>query len=395
MIRDNTVKNCTACFLCGDLCPVNAISIISDESGFFRVKIDSARCVHCNVCSTYCPQQSSRVSLSKLQNLSRQCFAAWSADMFCREHSSSGGVFGSIAKKFLADGNYVVGAGLVNGKIHHIIINDLNQLKTIQGSKYGASNLTGIYIRVKKLLQQQKKVLFSGTPCQTTAMIHCCSDSERKYLYTLDFVCHGIPSGKLLTLSEPEPHCVPIGYRDKADSWKRSYAMTWRTPDGEILRIPQKNNIFIQMFGANFANRSVCYRCKFNGRRHQADITCSDFWGIERFQQEQPDGISGIMINTPRGKELVSRSDLRLEPCSFSEMAKSNPRWYCGFNALRFVSFRLWLNRILNRWDHERAMKLLSGNFRNSPQWFIYHVQAYLLQKIQSLVQFFCRGMIR
>mgnify|MGYP001526890333 FL=1 len=58
------------------------------------------------------------------------------------------------------------------------------------------SNLTGIYQQVKFYLQEQRFVLFSGTPCQVEGLK---GYLQRSYdnLLTVDILCHGVPSPRV------------------------------------------------------------------------------------------------------------------------------------------------------------------------------------------------------
>ena len=50
-------EKCTGCSLCFDVCPVEAIEILSNEA-----KIDEDKCVDCGACVDECPNEA--ISLS-------------------------------------------------------------------------------------------------------------------------------------------------------------------------------------------------------------------------------------------------------------------------------------------------------------------------------------------
>lgn len=52
-------------------------------------------------------------------------------------------------------------------------------------------------LALKKDLESGKKVLFSGTPCQVDSL-NGYLKKEYDNLYTVDIICHGVPSQKLL-----------------------------------------------------------------------------------------------------------------------------------------------------------------------------------------------------
>ena len=49
-----TLKTCTGCMLCMNVCPNNAIQI-KQVDGFLNPQIDKERCIECKLCEHYCP----------------------------------------------------------------------------------------------------------------------------------------------------------------------------------------------------------------------------------------------------------------------------------------------------------------------------------------------------
>ena len=115
--------------------------------------------------------------------------------------SSSGGAFSAFATEILRNGGVVYGASyeMKNGNytLQHIRINTLEELPKIQGSKYVQSYIFDVLPCIKTDLELGKKVLFSGTPCQVDAL-NGYLRKEYDNLYTVDIICHGVPSQKLL-----------------------------------------------------------------------------------------------------------------------------------------------------------------------------------------------------
>ena len=48
-------ENCSGCTACFHICPVNAITMISDEEGFLYPEIIQSICIDCNKCVEVCP----------------------------------------------------------------------------------------------------------------------------------------------------------------------------------------------------------------------------------------------------------------------------------------------------------------------------------------------------
>ena len=53
------------------------------------------------------------------------------------------------------------------------------------------------YTKIKQMLDEGKKVLFTGTPCQVAALKTFIGNAECDSLVCVDLVCHGVMSQKL------------------------------------------------------------------------------------------------------------------------------------------------------------------------------------------------------
>ena len=81
--------------------------------------------------------------------------------------SSSGGAFYYFANEILNKGGFVTGASFDNDwNLHHKIVDNLKDLERLRRSKYLQSDINNTFQKVKKLLDEDKIVLFTGTPCQ-------------------------------------------------------------------------------------------------------------------------------------------------------------------------------------------------------------------------------------
>lgn len=48
-------SKCCGCYACYDSCPVDAISMVKDNEGYFYPKIDMGKCINCDKCKRVCP----------------------------------------------------------------------------------------------------------------------------------------------------------------------------------------------------------------------------------------------------------------------------------------------------------------------------------------------------
>ena len=84
-------------------------------------------------------------------------------------------------------------------KAVHCWIDSIEDLPLLQGSKYVQSNPEDAYKKARDFLEEGIEVLFTGTPCQIAALY---SFLNKRYenLITMDFICHGVSSPKVLEL---------------------------------------------------------------------------------------------------------------------------------------------------------------------------------------------------
>lgn len=226
------IHNCTGCMACGDSCPHRCISYPEGKDGHWHAVVDKSKCIQCLRCEDSCPVLKRKKPLSTFS----QPYASWSKNTDLRSASSSGGTFAQIATRFIQNGGYVVGAVIDGVKVKHIVINRLEDLHLLQGSKYIQSNTHGVYAHVKQLLSAGEKVLFSGVGCQVAAIYNFLPQRLWENLYTIDLICHGVPSPLDLKryFDMHDAKIVEIkSFRDK--SWKAGYAMTCIDKDGNIV----------------------------------------------------------------------------------------------------------------------------------------------------------------
>ena len=166
MIELSSKQNCTGCSACANICPRGCIRMTADEEGFLYPKINEEMCMDCGLCENVCPM------LHKPQQ--HELLAVYGAknnDDAVRFTSSSGGMFTLFAEEILQQGGVVVGAALDEQlNVQHVLVNSLDELPKLRGSKYVQSKIGKIYSEVRQILRAGRKVLFSGTPCQIAGL---------------------------------------------------------------------------------------------------------------------------------------------------------------------------------------------------------------------------------
>lgn len=217
-------EQCTGCGACYNICPTQAIRMKADSEGFLFPAIDEALCVNCGKCLNHCPVHTPQYDNSA----SPECYAVLAEDTI-RSVSSSGGIFTLLAEWIIDQGGAVCGAAYTPDQynVEHIIVTSREELGLLRGSKYVQSNTGNIYQEVKKYLNSDRPVLFTGTPCQVAAIHKLFGKSNN--LYTLDLVCHGVPSPEVYKafIQEQEQKfgskAVRVCFRDKSTTnWGHS-----------------------------------------------------------------------------------------------------------------------------------------------------------------------------
>lgn len=307
-------KKCTGCYVCSDSCPFGAISMMKNTEGFFMPAVDEVKCVDCHICEKKCPALTENGgTLGKfIENGTVNAYVIKCNDDKTRFNSSSGGVFPVIAEKFISEGGIVCGAAFdEKWHVHHIFINSVEEIRNLQSSKYVQSDMLGIYSQVGELLKEGKKVMFTGTPCQTAALSNYLSGFDKDRLLLVDLFCHGVSSPGLFELYLKEiintDKIESINFRYKGDSWER-YRMRINYDD-KVYSKPYTDDPFLLPFCRSVSLRESCYSCKSKGFPRHSDLTLGDFWMIDRIMPKENDhkGMSLVLVNTENGKTWINK----------------------------------------------------------------------------------------
>lgn len=306
IVEKNT---CTGCHACVAVCPVLCIQMKSDKMGFPYPSVDEDKCISCGKCVRACEQ--TRV-LPKLEN--QKIYAAKNKSNSVIKKSASGGVFSALSDAILKEGGVVVGSAFTEGmQVRHIIAETLAERDRLRKSKYTYSLCDEkIFFNVKGLLENGKKVLFTGTPCQVSALkIYLGKDYEN--LYCVDILCHGAESPKLYSeyikrLSR-KGEVADIDFRKPRDGWhifktEVEYKSGKRVSGDSV-------QTYFNMFVKNLGLRSCCDSCVYASFNRVSDITLGDFWGIENTaisDFDGADGVSVVTVNTEKGRILFNNS---------------------------------------------------------------------------------------
>lgn len=300
-------KDCTGCSACMSVCPRSAISMQMDGEGFIVPVINISQCVDCGECVEHC-----QVSNPPLLQKHKDSYIAQYLNHSAKK-SASGGAFRAMANWVIHEkGGVVFGAAYcIDKRVRHIAVESIDELQSLQGSKYVQSDIDGSYDKIKHFLETGRNVLFSGTPCQV-AGLKCFLKNDYPNLYTVDIICHGVPSPYwlvyYLTAREKEFDDKILNMRNRVKS------PIFQSGSAFYMMIKMgKRNVFIQSsedpymnsFLKGVAFRESCYRCPYAQRQRVGDITIGDCDSHQHYPLFHPNqSNSTIIINTERGKGL-------------------------------------------------------------------------------------------
>lgn len=295
---------CTGCAACINICPSNAVHMISDECGYKYPKINLKQCTDCSLCEKTCPVLHP-VSLYKAEH----SYAVAAIDENLRKSCSSGGMASIISQKILEQDGIVYGCAQISYcDIRHIRVNSSSQLPLLKGSKYVQSEINTIYRNVKEDLNSGCAVLFSGTPCQIAGLKNYLR-KDYENLYTLDLICHGVPSQQMLIddidlqmSSQTKEMDSRVLFR-----WKTQYGIQFGIQFGEGKKICLPHDPYILAFFTGLSFRENCHSCPYSQVARVGDITVGDFWGLGAQSHTQfkiKDGVSLVLVNTEKGLKL-------------------------------------------------------------------------------------------
>lgn len=308
---------CCGCRVCEKVCPKNAITMVEDECGFLYPQIDQDKCIDCGLCAKKCAFQNGYETRKEFEP--SLGFGARHKEESGYMNSRSGGAFVALSNYVLAQGGSVYGAGFDEEegfyKVVHKAATDKKSRNEFRGSKYVQSDLKNTFPEIKEKLEKGEYVLFSGVGCQVGAL-YAYLPKEYDTLFTIDILCHGVPSPRLwkefLQMREKEFHgkVEAVQFRNK-----KKYGWKAHRETVQINGKKHNSRIFTKLFYGGFS-RPSCAKCIYTNKNRVGDITIADFWGYEKVITDKWDddkGISLVLINTEQGKKIWDLSEHELD----------------------------------------------------------------------------------
>lgn len=328
-------KGCCGCRACEQKCPKGAIAMVTDREGFLVPRIDSKKCVDCGLCAKVCPLEN-----PVLHPVPENARLIYQNDSSRRLSASSGGAFEAVARAWAGDADFSIFGCAWDGRVaRHTEVQSWDSLQKLKKSKYVRSDTGHTFSAVKQRLQEGRRVVFVGTPCQVMGLTNFLGKPHENLL-TVDFVCHGTPSPlaleKYIQFAEAQygKEAERLEFRAKhysdGSGWSSlGVELCWT--DGSRRYLALHECEYMTWFLAGALSCESCYSCPFATTARCADVTLGDFWGVEAVYPElgekQTDGVSMLLLNSPKARALdgmLMAGDVRYETVALAAVTRTN-----------------------------------------------------------------------
>ena len=380
--------NCTGCSACYSVCPVHCITMQKDEEGFLY-PVASDACINCGLCEKVCPAFQSKSD----NQYQQKAIAAVTKDQNIWRRSASGGAFSEICRHWSDDDTFIVGAVWDRLRVHHIGVNGFDNITPLCKSKYISSAIEDTFIEIKNALEQGRKAIFCGCPCQVAGLK---AYLRKKYdkLLTIDFICHGQGSPAVFeacvqNLSESiGEEITNYQFRAKRKLYEIDYLTFIKTNKKSIYIIKDP---YIQLFLSQNALRPCCGEyCKYRDTRRPGDLTIADFKGLTKVFPDQiytKKNWSTVVCNTKKGEACFSSLTRTMEvrPITIQTIMDYNPlfgkqTWFSKDRDAFFDAFLENPYDTVKKWTKPATIYnpgLLKETFLLLPIWLkkiLYHI---------------------
>ncbi len=274
-------EKCTGCRNCELVCPRNCIKLVPDEEGFLYPRVDLDICDRCGRCKGVCNGFGGITEEKSL--IEQEAFWAVNCNQDVLRVSSAGGVFGALAEFVLEQNGIVYGAAFAKDfSVEQRRVERAEDLPGLMGIKLAQSDTKRTFCEVRNDLAAGRSVLYTGTPCQLSALRRYVGEDKR--LFCVSIICEGMPSplvwqrylvskGGLFFSKEP----TNASFYDKS-CWWLAYSLRIDFETGCYQTTNYEDPYMLGYMQGLFL-RPSCYECQAKRDYRFADIVVGDYWG--------------------------------------------------------------------------------------------------------------------
>ncbi len=375
-----SAKECCGCRTCVAVCPMQAISVVKDKYGFEQIEINQEKCINCGKCQVVCP------ILNTVKNKEHYtCGSAYAVSENARRHGSSGGLFGTFAKKVLEDGGVIYGAAFDKYlKLRTTRAVNEAELIPLYKSKYLLCDTGNSFAEIKADLDAGKHVLYCSSPCRVAGLRRFLG-KDYENLLLVDFACHGVGSQDLFDKSvqyiEKKKGIAikKFSFRHKPKNASSRYYYCYSF--GRKGKKHGKSDLYLTFpyyhaYCKSLAYRECCYQCPYADGDRAGDITIGDFHSIGKYEPDADRfNISMFVCNTEKGQNFFETVKDSLKVMSYEwETIRYNNR-FCGGEDMPAV--RKPFMDMISSGQFEKAVKKYLNPYKN---WRIlyYHLPKWI-----------------
>lgn len=328
MIKISNKEECCGCTACYNICPKKAITMKMDEEGFKYPYVNDELCISCNLCESVCPM----IKIHTANKGVSQKYAIQNLNETERYASTAGGFFSAIADWIIDQNNGIVYAvGFDGYRIVHKEALTKEELIDMCGSKYVQSDLGDLFKRIKNNLNNGKKCLFVGTPCQAFGLINYLGNLElREKIIIIDLMCFGVSSPylyeKWIEFLQKKYHnkVHKVFFRDKSYGYATANVRV-EFCNGKKLEQCYDAKSLMKTFFRGYNMRPSCYCCIFRDVDRISDFTIGDFHQISDYSKSMDDdkGTTCLWVHTKLGKIVFAKIQTKLKIMSIDNSCSS------------------------------------------------------------------------
>lgn len=311
-LESNNKKDCFNCSACCTVCPKDCIKMVYNEKdGYYYPKKDIKECINCGLCEKVCINLNNK----NLQQNIKKAYILKNKDDKVRLKSSSGGISDILMKYVIENNGVVYGAKYSDDmEVIHTRAETVLECEKFKTSKYVKSNLKETFKEIKKDLNDNKLILFTGTPCQVAGLKSILTEKQLRKVILCEIMCDSTASPllfkKFINYLEKKynSRIVNFNFRGKDEKTKIKIGIVY-LENGRVIKLPANKinpySDYMQIFGCGYSAPYSCMNCKFEHTNERvSDFTIGDYWGRKEIIPDDNKGLSFILINSMKGIEL-------------------------------------------------------------------------------------------
>ena len=172
---------------------------------------------------------------------------------------------------------------------------------------------------------------------------------------TIEVVCHGVPTYKILEQSiEYNKADSIVSFRNKDKGWGyHSQQMEYRLKNNEIVTKNREKDLFYHYFFGEKKLRTSCHMCPYAKFPRTADITIGDSWGTTNpSEEERRKGLSLVIANNEKAKDfLENEANIHLRKIGWFTEIEINRNLYTPFPPIEKENIQEYLENIKKELD--------------------------------------------